>query len=189
MANLYGLIGARPGASPEEIEQLILDTRTRFLQTGQLYQDSNEQRLEEARRVLLDPEERAAYDAKYGFPPPVGPQSHPPPPPKIKSQPATRRQRLTLLAVLLAVLVVVIGFISLSRFQHWPTGIYLISVVNGQRTAVLLERQSNHPFPNGKTMTACKVKMLDSDEIRWMSESQLHAEFEKGPPAAPSDLK
>jgi hypothetical protein len=189
IASLYDFIGAKPGASPEEIERLIHDTRTRFQQTGQLYKDSNEQRLAEVQRVLLDPEERAAYDTRHGIAAPALQETQPPPPSKIGIKPATSRQRVTLLAVLIAVFVVVIGFLSFRHFQHWPTGIYLNSVMNGQRVAVFLERESNHPFPNGKRLTACKVRMLDTDEIRWMSEAQLHAEFEKGPPAAPSDLK
>lgn len=186
--NLYEFIGAKPGASPGDIERLIQITRTRLQQTGKLYQGGNEERLEEAHRVLMDPLERAAYDEKHGIVRPVGPSSQPRNP-IAAFKPTARRRQVMVQAFLLVLLVVVIGFFYLRHVTLWPTGTYLNSVVNGQRTAVFLKREAHHSFPNGKTMTACEVRMLDSGEIRWMSEKQLHAEFAQGPPAAPSDLK
>jgi len=185
MSNLYDFIGARPGASQEDIHKCIENTRTRLKMTGQIYQGTNEQRLQEAEGTLLNPLTRMEYDKKMGI------QRHARPPrPGLRTRLAPkdkRLQQLLLLAGLLAVLVVCLLILFRNSLRSWPTGIYLTRRGSSESVAVLVGTTPTYTFPDKSVGTAWAVKDLQTGQVRWVSRSQLFAEFSAGGPAPESE--
>jgi hypothetical protein len=190
MPSLYDFIGAKPDASREDIARRLSETEVRLKQTGEIYNEKYERLLHQARHVLLDPEARREYDKKFGFAKAAAAKRKPPVL-ALKISPSLKSKiiRISLLALLIAVLAGVWTWRQWDTLKPWPVGSYLRSSATGQITAVLVERTDGYRFRNGKVGTAYRVKMLDSGELRWVGAGQLHAEFRLGAMAPPSERK
>lgn len=177
MANLYDYIGARPSASPDELRKAIDATRTRLKMTGQIYQGTNEERLREAEQILLNPLERIEYDKKMGIKRYAQVQ-------RSRFKPSRRRvNQMAVLLGLLLLLAAVLLYSFRNSFREWPTGTYLARKGTGQQVAVLVGSTTTYAFPDKTIGPAWAVKDLQTGVVRWVSRSQLFAEFDALGPA------
>ncbi len=179
MANLYDFVGARPGASQEEIRKCIEATRTRLKMTGQIYQENNEERLRDAEQVLLNPLERIEYDKKMG----IKRYAQPARPVRRARADDRRLKQIGVLAGLVLVLVLWLLFLFRDNFRNWPTGIYLSRRGSTENVAVLVGSTTSSAFPDRSVGPAWAVKDLQTGQVRWVSRSQLYAEFKPRGPA------
>jgi hypothetical protein len=186
LANLYEFIGAKPNAPQTEIQKCIERTRTRLRQTGGIHEKETADDLRKAEQVLLNPEIRREYDKRLGL------NNIPPPAEEVRQvrlphSGASHGKQIALLGLLFVVFAAILAFHYWDRIHPWPTGIYLRDFRTGSQTAVLVGYTSSRLFPDGNHRPAYQVKMLANGRLRWVTVKQLHAEFNAGPPAPPSE--
>lgn len=197
MATYYEFIGAKPDATQEEVAKLFEITERRLHQTGQINDERYEVALRKIRDVLLDPENRKAYDKKLGIVAKANPQRLSAGHQRVGAKASRPRflprigtaQRVVIMGAILAVLAIVAGFSYWQSTRSWPTGHYLLRPGSGTAVAVILSREVVHVYPNGYRGPAYKVKILETGELMWATEAQIRTQWGLGGAAPASDLQ
>lgn len=140
--------------------------------------------LREAQDALLSPMSRAEYDKKLG----------------IKFTELAKdtgggsfdRKPVIILVALVSVIIALAVFYLPGKIQG-PSqpiinpGVYLVSTSTGENSAVLRSFDPDHLFPDKGEQRGYEITVLDSNEIRWITEEELLADYTKGA-YAPRDL-
>ncbi len=194
MPNYYETVGVRPDIPQDAIKKALEAYSLRLKQMGTWASEADHYR--EIEKTLTDWERRKAYNVQHKIPLPGEAYSHmttrkakgAPVEVKKKKKSTLRSREVLIPALVVAILILAFywGFFFWDQFRSYPEGAYLIDKQSGEVVALILDREENHPFPEG-SQPRLEIVMIKSGKHLLVAESQVRPTMKPDAPV-PSDI-